>query len=177
MAVEGTPLFGWQPRDLDSGERQTAYRIRVVSGGDPARTVRDSGKVVSDRTAYVPYGGPVLTGDAAYRWTVRTWDRAGAASPWSRPAAFGTGIGGAGWHASWIRRTTAAARRCQWTCRSMSRPGSSCRSPAVRPPRATGAVRLEGVHDGAATYTVRSGRSRFIPGTQPDEPTADSGLR
>ncbi|WP_433727163.1 family 78 glycoside hydrolase catalytic domain [Actinoplanes sp. CA-051413] len=105
--VEGSPLFGWQPRDVDGGELQTAYRIKVVSGGDPARTVWDSGKVVSDRTAYVPYGGPALTGDAAYRWTVRTWDRAGAASPWSRPATFGTGIGDAGWQASWIRRTTA----------------------------------------------------------------------
>jgi alpha-L-rhamnosidase len=105
--VTGSPLFGWQPHDADGGEVQTAYRIRVVDGADPARTVWDSGKVDSDQTAYVPYGGPALSGDATYRWTVRTWDRAGAASPWARPASFGTGIGDAEWQAWWIRRTTA----------------------------------------------------------------------
>jgi len=106
-AVEGTPLFGWQPRDVDGGETQTAYRIRVFGGSDPARAIWDSGRVVSRQSAYLPYGGPALTGGATYRWTVRTWDSAGAASPWSRPASFGIGISDAQWRAGWIRRTTA----------------------------------------------------------------------
>ena len=104
VAVEGTPQFGWQPRDVDGDERQTAYQIRVL---DPEQTRWDSGKIDSDQTAYVTYGGPALTAGATYRWTVRTWDRDGAASPWARAATFGTGIGDADWQACWIRRTTA----------------------------------------------------------------------
>jgi alpha-L-rhamnosidase len=101
LDVEGSPMFGWLPRDADPGEVQTAYRIRVFTGGS---AVWDSGRVTSSRQSYVP--GPDLAHGASYTWTVRTWDRAGEASPWSRPAAFDTGLADADWHASWIRRTT-----------------------------------------------------------------------
>jgi alpha-L-rhamnosidase len=103
LAVEGTPLFGWEPRDWDPGEIQTAYRI-IVYRND--RTVWDSGRVTSRDTASVRYGGPALTPGGSYRWSVRTWDRAGAPSPWAADT-FGAGIGDAQWQASWIRRTTA----------------------------------------------------------------------
>jgi alpha-L-rhamnosidase len=104
LNVEGAPTFGWLPRDRDTGEVQSAYRIRVSDGRE---TVWDSGKVTSARQSYVPYVGVGLTHGAAYTWTVRTWDRTGLASPWSRPASFGTGLADADWQASWIRRTTA----------------------------------------------------------------------
>ncbi|MFK4264420.1 family 78 glycoside hydrolase catalytic domain [Streptomyces milbemycinicus] len=109
LDVEGAPLFGWRPRDVDPGERQTAYQIRVArTGAAPggSRQVWDSGKVVSARQAYVAYDGPELPGGTGYTWTVRTWDRTGAASPWAARAAFDTGISDATWQASWIRRTT-----------------------------------------------------------------------
>jgi alpha-L-rhamnosidase len=104
LNVEGAPAFGWLPRDVDPGEVQAAYQIRVSDG---RKTVWDSGKVTSSRQSYV--AGPSLAHGATYTWTVRTWDRAGKASPWSRPASFDTGLADADWQASWIRRTTAEA--------------------------------------------------------------------
>ncbi|MEU8299875.1 family 78 glycoside hydrolase catalytic domain [Micromonospora sp. NPDC048909] len=107
LNVEGAPRFGWLPRDTDPGERQTAYRITVSeAGGD---RVWDSGKVTSDQQSYVPYAGPALRAGAAYRWTVRTWDRTGRQSP-PGIGAFETGISDDQWEgASWIRRASAEA--------------------------------------------------------------------
>ena len=47
----------------------------------PAPTVWDSGRVASAAQAFVPYAGPALATDAAYRWTVQTWDGAGRPGP------------------------------------------------------------------------------------------------
>ena len=110
LNVEGAPQFGWQPRDADPGETQTAYEIKVSEAGirpGSARQVWDSGKVASPQEAYVPYAGPALTGGTSYTWSVRTWDRDGSPSHWAPPASFDTGITDAQWGASWIRRTTA----------------------------------------------------------------------
>jgi alpha-L-rhamnosidase len=104
LEVEGTPQFGWRPRDADPNELQSAYQLKVAKGG---RTVWDSGKVASSAESYIPYAGPALADAATYTWTVRTWDRAGQSSPWARTASFDTGLADADWQASWIRRTTA----------------------------------------------------------------------
>nr|BFE28380.1 hypothetical protein GCM10010200_006310 [Actinomadura rugatobispora] len=111
LNVEGTPMFGWRPRDVDPGEVQSAYQIVVRSDPSKGRgeTVWDSGKVDSARQEYVPYAGPALARGAAYTWTVRTWDRTGKRSAWSRPASFEVGLRDQDWQASWIRRTTAEA--------------------------------------------------------------------
>ncbi|GAB3981406.1 hypothetical protein GCM10029978_082220 [Actinoallomurus acanthiterrae] len=102
LNVDGRPAFGWLPRDVDPGEVQTAYQIRVSDG---RRVAWDSEKVASSQQSYVP--GPTdLPHGASYTWTVRTWDRAGRTSPWARPAAFDTGLADADWQANWIRRTT-----------------------------------------------------------------------
>ena len=103
LDVEGRPAFGWLPRDRDPGEVQTAYEIKVLQG---RRTVWDSGRVASSQESYVA-GPDGLAHGTTFTWTVRTWDHAGEASPWARPAAFDTGIADADWQASWIRRTTA----------------------------------------------------------------------
>jgi alpha-L-rhamnosidase len=106
LSVEGAPAFGWLPRDVDPGEVQSAYQIKVSAAG---RTIWDSGQVTSGQQSYVSYAGPALAAGTSYSWTVRTWDRTGKASPWARPAAFDTGLADADWQASWIRRTTAEA--------------------------------------------------------------------
>ncbi|WP_222864326.1 family 78 glycoside hydrolase catalytic domain [Micromonospora sp. WP24] len=108
LDVEGTPRFGWLPRDADPGETQTAYRITVTTSSGGER-VWDSGKVASDQQSYVPYAGPPLRAAAAYRWTVRTWDRTGRQSP-AATGAFETGISDSQWEgAAWIRRATTEA--------------------------------------------------------------------
>ncbi len=105
LGVDGTPLFGWQPRDRDAGERQTAYQIKVFPPGSP-HPLWDSGRTPSDKTAFVPYAGPPLTAGGTFHWTVRTWDKTGRQSPWAA-ALFGTGLPADQWQAQWIRRTTA----------------------------------------------------------------------
>ncbi|RSN51067.1 alpha-L-rhamnosidase [Actinomadura sp. WAC 06369] len=76
--------------------------MRDASGA----VVWDSGRVRSGRQEYVAYGGRALAPGAAFTWRVRTWDRTGKRSPWSRPASFDTGIGDGDWDAHWIRRAT-----------------------------------------------------------------------
>ncbi|MEV6303074.1 family 78 glycoside hydrolase catalytic domain [Actinoplanes sp. NPDC051861] len=108
--VEGTPLFGWLPRDRDPGEIQTAYQLRLSSVTD--RTVWDSGRVVTGEQSHVAYTGPALVEGTAYTWTVRTWDATGKSSPWADRAAFETGISDTNWSgAQWIQRLPAAERR------------------------------------------------------------------
>lgn len=101
LAIDGVPHFGWLPRDLDSDETQSAYQV-VVRQGD--RVVWDSGRVSSARQSWV--AGPALPAGTTYRWSVRTWDRHGTASPFASKASFDTGLADGDWGgAAWIRRT------------------------------------------------------------------------
>ena len=104
LAIQGTPQFGWLPQDRDSDEIQSAYELRVAR--NDGNLVWDSGKVASSAESWVPYAGPALDAGTTYRWAVRTWDRAGAASPYAG-ARFDTGLGDQDWSgAQWIRRAT-----------------------------------------------------------------------
>ncbi len=103
----GDVYFSWHVQDAHRGARQGAYRIVVtgpVSGTAPAPLVWDTGRVHSGEQAFVPYAGPPLGPDAAYRWTVQTWDGAGRGGAVSAPSTFETGLAERGWTASWIRR-------------------------------------------------------------------------
>lgn len=115
LAINGAPQFGWLPQDIDASEIQTAYQLLVRDGG--GKVVWDSGRVASNDQSWVAYGGPALSPGAAYSWTVRTWDRAGEASPYSRPASFDTGLGDHDWSgAQWIRRpATGNDATNEWT--------------------------------------------------------------
>jgi hypothetical protein len=112
LAVEGAPHFGWLPRDRDRNEVQTAYQVVVTRSG---RVVWDSGRVASSRQSWV--AGPELETGTTYRWTVRTWDRRGVASPYARPASFDTALRESDWSgAAWIRRpATGNDAANEWT--------------------------------------------------------------
>ncbi|WP_243842820.1 family 78 glycoside hydrolase catalytic domain [Mumia sp. ZJ430] len=106
LGIDGAaPRLGWQ---LDAARRavtQSAYQVRVASSrsrlSDP--DVWDSGKTSSRESVEVAYGGPTLASQTRYVWSVRVWDDAGAASAWSEPATFETGVLDADeWTASWI---------------------------------------------------------------------------
>lgn len=76
---------------------QTAYQLRVSShpggsNGAISPWVWDSGRVVSDNSIHVPYGGPLLTAAERYYWSVRVWDSDGVQSPWSDVTSFGIGL-------------------------------------------------------------------------------------
>ena len=90
------PRLSWQLNADRRGCLQSAYRILVadspVALADDNGNVWDSGKVFSDRSVLVPYGGPALQPGKAYCWKVQAWDADGNLSPWSLPASFGPGV-------------------------------------------------------------------------------------
>ncbi len=104
--------FGWQIADGRRGAVQSAYRVvvsRPVLGGPKhgaAPVVWNSGKVLSAEQAFVPYGGPALSPDTTYQWTVQTWDGKGVSGPGAVAATFDTGLDDGDWHADWIKRPT-----------------------------------------------------------------------
>jgi hypothetical protein len=112
LAIDGVPHFSWLPTDRDDDEVQTAYQVVVR---DAHRVVWDSGRVASSRQSWLP--GPSLRAGTSFRWAVRTWDRHGSASRFSRPASFDTGLTDAGWEgAQWLRRpTTGNDAANEWT--------------------------------------------------------------
>lgn len=103
-----SPQLSWWLNDARQGARQAAYQVQAGSTLGSA-DLWDSGRVESDRTAYVPYAGSALkSGQRAY-WQVRTWDATGAASPFSEPAFFEVGLLNASdWKGQWIAVDEAA---------------------------------------------------------------------
>ena len=79
----------------ERGKRQSAYQVVVTrSEGQPAW---DSGKVISDESLHIRYGGSPLRAREKYAWKVRVWDEKDQASEWSQPAVWAMGISGPGW--------------------------------------------------------------------------------
>ncbi len=79
------PLLSWKIQDSRAGARQTAYEIQVASTGKILSTgkadVWDSGRVESDNSTPVQYGGPALEPSKRYYWRVTVWDENGKAYP------------------------------------------------------------------------------------------------
>ncbi len=87
------PRFSWILESSRSNEKQTAYEV-VVDGR------WDSGRVESDQSIQIQYGGKELAPATRYTWKVRVWDAEGNASEWSQSATFSTGL--KEWRAKWI---------------------------------------------------------------------------
>src|SRR5881394_899543 len=93
---------------------QAAYQLQVATSEANLRRganlVWDSGKVQSDASVFVDYGGPPTAAETRYYWRVRVWDASGRASPWSAPAFWETGLLQPGdWTAQWISPQPTAA--------------------------------------------------------------------
>ncbi|MBY8882008.1 family 78 glycoside hydrolase catalytic domain [Actinacidiphila acidipaludis] len=116
-AGESRPLLSWTARDTGRAEAQTAYEIRLGPAPGPARArdqaaTWDSGRTSSAQSTGVPYGGPRLSSDHSYTWSVRTWNSQGRPSRWSAPATFDTGLlDPADWSAWWIQADDGALAR------------------------------------------------------------------
>ncbi|MEV8031691.1 alpha-L-rhamnosidase [Streptomyces sp. NPDC086182] len=98
------PRLSWPLVSDKPGTLQSAYRLRVASSasGLSRPDVWDSGKVTSDQSVLVPYAGPQLAPRTRYFWSVRVWDTDGAASGWSAPSWWETGLMDASWSADWV---------------------------------------------------------------------------
>lgn len=91
----------------ERGIRQTAYQVRVATDGKLLESGKpdlwDSGKIVSDQSIQVVYGGKPLKTGMRCHWSVRVWDQSGKPSAWSKPAFWTMGLLSPGdWTAQWI---------------------------------------------------------------------------
>jgi alpha-L-rhamnosidase len=87
------PRLSWIIESSRSNEKQSAYEIVVDDQWD-------SGRMESDQSINVEYGGKDLAPASRYSWKVRVWDADGQPSDWSQPAVFSTGL--KDWSAKWI---------------------------------------------------------------------------
>ncbi|HKJ67193.1 MAG TPA: family 78 glycoside hydrolase catalytic domain, partial [bacterium] len=89
------PHFSWIVGDTSESAMQSAYQVLMASSPEQLQSgeadVWDSGKVESNRSTAVEYQGPPLRPNTTYFWKVRTWNRDGEASPYSRVQQFRTG--------------------------------------------------------------------------------------
>ncbi len=99
------PRLSWKSSSDRRGARQSAYQI-VVAASEAALNSNDllwdSGKVASDQSLHVPYGGPALQPHQRCCWRARVWDEQDAPSAWSAPARWEMGLLGSAWPADWI---------------------------------------------------------------------------
>lgn len=101
------PRLSWQLAADRRGVRQSAWQIQVAPRAEDLRRgtplLWDSGRIASDASMQVAYGGPPLRSGTRYHWQVQVWDEAGQASGWSAPAYWEMGLlDPADWQASWI---------------------------------------------------------------------------
>ena len=101
------PRLSWQLEASEDAQRQTAYRILVASTpellAEDVGDLWDSGKVDSNDTTHIAYGGSPLPSRAECHWKVQVWDSHGAESDWSAPAHWSMGLLEASdWQAAWI---------------------------------------------------------------------------
>ena len=117
---EAHPRLSWLVASGQRGQRQTAYQVLVASNEELLRKDRgdlwDSGKVASDQTTGIVYGGKALRSQQRCFWKLKVWDKDGKASAWSEPAMWGMGLLQPGdWKAQYISfRDTTPMHRFEW---------------------------------------------------------------
>jgi alpha-L-rhamnosidase len=89
------------------GQRQTAYQVLVASSEKLLEKDQgdqwDSGKVPSNQSLQIEYGGQPLASQQRYHWKVRVWDASGKVTAWSSPASWEMGLlATEDWHALWL---------------------------------------------------------------------------
>lgn len=103
------PRLSWILASSDRRQRQSAYQILVASREDRLRSGKadlwDSGRIESDESLHIRYGGRSLASRQACWWKVRVWDQDGRESDWSASARWEMGLLKPGdWTAHWIGR-------------------------------------------------------------------------
>ena len=90
------PVFSWQLESVGRNVIQRAYEIKVSKNAASLTNTKSllwaSGKVQSDQSLFVTYGGPALESGEKYFWQVRVWDDSGKGSEWSPVALWQMGL-------------------------------------------------------------------------------------
>jgi alpha-L-rhamnosidase len=108
LAVENAkPRLSWQLISDKRNVMQTAYEIQVSSPTKGDADVWRSGKVSSDKSVFVLYGGNPLKSGTKYYWKVRVWNNTGKPSEWSALGMWQMALlEVADWKAKWISPRT-----------------------------------------------------------------------
>ncbi|WP_375583390.1 family 78 glycoside hydrolase catalytic domain [Cyclobacterium xiamenense] len=104
---ERKPRLSWVLKSDRKNQYQSAYRILVASKPELLKTGKadlwDSGRIDSDQTAQVVYGGNALSSRQQCFWKVQSWDKEGQAGPWSPISTWEMGLlEPEDWQADWI---------------------------------------------------------------------------
>lgn len=128
LGVDVTPRFSWKIVDSHKtrGQKQTAYQINVWA--DTPDNVKidtvplwDSGKVKSSESVNIEYAGHALNSNQNCRWMVRTWDKDGKATAWSKNTRFSVGLlNESDWKGDWIRYKEADEVKHIWYRKNFS---------------------------------------------------------
>jgi alpha-L-rhamnosidase len=108
LGIDDTrPRLSWQLESPARVQSQTAYEILVASSpellGKNQGDEWDTGRIASDETLDVAYGGARLRSGMRYYWKVRIWDKDKSESPWSGIGWFETGLlETSDWEGKWI---------------------------------------------------------------------------
>ncbi len=101
------PRLSWVLEHTERAQKQSAYQVLVAT--QPGLLDQDkgdqwdSGKVMSDQSTQVVYGGKALESGRTYCWKVRYWDRQGTVSPYSGTATLEMGLlSPQEWKGKWI---------------------------------------------------------------------------
>ncbi len=92
--ADASPEFSWVVQSELSNDIQTAYQILVATSPEKLTPEQadlwNSGKVPSDASVQVVYGGTALATGKSYFWKVRTWNKNNQPSDWSAAQEFKT---------------------------------------------------------------------------------------
>ncbi|MBN2295274.1 MAG: hypothetical protein JXM70_22780 [Pirellulales bacterium] len=90
------PHLSWLVNDSTQDAIQATYQVQTaltkIDLKNGKNLVWDSGKVKSAQSVQVVYAGRPLQSRQRIFWRVRTWDKAGRVSPWSKSAWFETAL-------------------------------------------------------------------------------------
>ncbi len=90
------PRLGWMIQDTARGQKQTAWQVLAGTSRETLEqdqgALWDSGKIESDTSIQVPYGGAPLASFQTCFWKVRVWDKDGKPTAWSAPAFWTMGV-------------------------------------------------------------------------------------
>ncbi|MBN2163707.1 MAG: family 78 glycoside hydrolase catalytic domain [Pontiellaceae bacterium] len=85
--IDPVPEFSWVVHSKEKNAMQAAYQVRVASSRNLLESgkadVWDSGRVESDQSVNVSYGGAALQPRQTVYWKVKTWTNQGEESNWS----------------------------------------------------------------------------------------------
>ena len=97
------PRLSWRLKSSERGQKQTAYQIITSSEKNGGGDLWDTGKVLTDQSQHIKYGGKTLNSRQKVFWKVRVWDKDGKVTPWSEDAYFETAfLNPSDWKALWI---------------------------------------------------------------------------